>query len=72
MNTGTVTIEIDPCPSPAFAEAVRKVCVAIISAGVVGMRNGNVTLHFDNDGNLRLIDGHRVMWRNTNEPAQKP
>lgn len=60
MTTGTVTIDIEPCPSQEFCEAARKLCIGIIASGAVGMKNGHVTIHFDAFGNTVMVETHKI------------
>jgi hypothetical protein len=59
---GTITIDIDNV-TPEDTERVRSVIERLILSGSFNVRNGNVTLHFDHEGVLQLIDSHVIRYR---------
>jgi hypothetical protein len=62
-SKATVAVCIEPDPGKEYCEAARRLFMALLASGAVGMRNGSFTVHFDHRGDLRLIDTHRVAWR---------
>lgn len=54
MQTGEINLYLEDVPYPEL-ERYRRVLAAIVASGALGIRSGNVTLHF-RDGELKQVD----------------
>ena len=58
-------------PTPfAEVERIRANIHVLLENGVFKTRNGNITLHFDSDGQLKQIEQDIVKWRK-DKPLQQ-
>ena len=62
MAKGTINIDINPC-EPEQVERLRQIFIDLIRSGCLYVRNGSVTMHFDNEGELQLIDAHMIKFK---------
>ena len=62
QGKGQIILEMDNC-SPKDLDRIRHILKTIILCGGLNVRNGNITLHFDNEGVLQKIDAHTMKFR---------
>lgn len=58
---GTIVLEFDPI---SHEETLRykQIFEALFLSGGLNVRAGQVTLHFDHEGTLQLIETHEKRW----------
>ena len=61
MKRGTIILEFDEI-SPEATERFRQIFVDLIASGGLNIRNGNTTLHFDQNGVMQMVDVYEKRW----------
>ena len=65
---GTILLKLEGV-SLEDTDRYRQAIHTLIAQGVLGLRRGSVTLHFDHEGVIQEIEYHR-RWRRTSSPER--
>lgn len=68
LERGTIVLQFDGI-SKEETERYRQIFEALFASGGMNVRSGQTTLHFDFDGQLRLIETHEQRWRKKTSEA---
>lgn len=61
MAKGTIILEFEGI-SQEVTERYRGIFEALFASGSLNIRSGQVTVHFDHEGTLQLIETHEKRW----------
>lgn len=62
IGNGSVIFDLENV-TPEETERIRAILKSLILCGGLNIRNGSVTMHFDNEGQLQLIESNTIKYR---------